>query len=295
MTAALLDHPWPLDAGLESGSDAYGVLPAFLELTRRYALTPVRFVSNDDYLQLLQRLSSRRGLASATIRRFADHFVRRSENAALAVPDPEPRPPLSDDWKRGLRDAMGDCGDWRNPQIVYPKVRRPVWPNTDEAWIRCSDCLNGFVEERLLICLEEYDSHRFAISDHDPWCHLEHRYPPENYRIQHPCVLPKPPDLCGVTLQELPGQLGIACGRGWRSRDHYHFVPAAGYAPLTIPKGKWRAGGAFELGRAEGRQRSGPIDHCGRVWEWDQNERHWDVQFPGDGYMRISHDGRDLG
>jgi len=295
MTAALLDHPWPLDAGLEAGSDAHGVLPSFLELTRRYGLTPVRFISNDDYLELLQRLSSRRGLASATIRRFADHFVRHTESWALAVPDPEPRSPLSDDWKHGLRDALGDCSDWRSPQIVFPKIRRAVWPDTDEVRIRCSDRPNGSVEERLLICLEEYDSHRFAITDHDPWRHLEHRHPPENDRIQHPCVLPKPPDLRGVALQELAGQLGNACRRGWRSEDRYHFVPAADYAPLTIPKGDWRTGRAFELGRAEGRTRSGPIDHCGRVWEWDHNERHWDVQFPRDGYMRVSHDGRNLG
>jgi hypothetical protein len=294
MTVALLDHPWPLDAGLDAGSEAVGVLLAFVELTRRHVLTPARFVPTHEYTELLQRLKDRKGSVSAAIRRFADHLVRHEHLDAFATPDTEPPPPLSDDWKRALRAAMDDLDNWRNPQIIFPQVRGTVWPKTPEVGIYCSDRADAPPEIRLLICLQDYESHPFAICDQDPWRHLERRLAPQGGRIIHPCTLPRHPDLHGVALPSLQEFLEAACRRGWRIGERYYFLPAADYEPLHVDKAAWRNGRAFNVVRAEGRERSGPVDHAGRVWEWDLPERHWDVQIPGDGYITVSHDGRLL-
>src|SRR5205823_5807246 len=103
MPVALLDHPWPLDAGLEPGSPAVGVLLGYENLLRRYLLRPARFVTTDEYQELMQNLGTRRGGGRQDIIRLAHQLLRIEEDGPLATPEPEPRPPLSESWKRALR------------------------------------------------------------------------------------------------------------------------------------------------------------------------------------------------
>jgi hypothetical protein len=63
---------------------------------------------------------------------------------------------------------------------------------------------------------------------------------------------------------------------------------------MSVDKANWREGRAFPVDRGAGRHWLGPVDYAERVWEWDINERHWDVQIPGNGYISISHDGQLL-
>jgi hypothetical protein len=294
MPRVLLDYPWTLDATLDAKSGAFGVLRKFDEFVRQHALTPVPFLEPLACSEALARLAVRRcGTAAAAIRRFAAHCVRHTQVGPLAVPIPEPR--LEDSWKRALRDELENANDWRRPQIIAPASRCQEWlPNVNEVPIQCADRPQSAALVRTLVPLEGYDASPYAISDQDPWRHLERLHPPkQGNRINHPCVLPRPPCLMGASLEDLEGQLEEAARLGWSIDGLYYFVPPADYRPFDVTSERWRSGYAFQRDRTKDKQRGGPVDYRGYIWVWDINERHWDVQM-GDGYIRVSHDGRRL-
>ncbi len=297
MTRLLLDHPWPIDAALDARSDGFQVLLKFDELIRRRDLplpvSPVPFVEAQEYYEALQRLRGR-SASAATVRRFSYHLIRNGDSVIRATPIPEPNPPLSDCWKRALRDELEYLENWRNPQIIFPEKRRADWPqNTSEVPIQCED-REGTVS-RVLASLEEYDSHPFAVPDMDPWRHLEWLKRPEpSARIDHPCRLPKPPILEGVPVEQLFQRLGAARAAGWNVNGRYYFIPPANCRPELVAKPDWRKGHAFELKTKDTKKgkKTGPIDWEGRVWAWDMvAKRHWDVQLPDGTHMNISHNG----
>lgn len=299
MPLALLDHPWPVHEGLEESSPAWGVLLKYADRIREHGLTPVPFLTEQQRLQLIEAISSRpegMGANGAAILRFAENLVRRAERTDEATPQCNPAPALSIEWKRALRDALDEPANWRDPHIVVPESRQSVWPHAHEVAIQCSDRPEAPPEIRCLVRIDDYQRHPFALTDLDAWQHLLHRNAPksENPRIQHPCILPRPRLLSGVALENLADRLPGACRAGWCVADRYYFIPAPDYAPMLVAKAHWREGRAFPVDRGARRHWFGPVDYAKRVWEWDINERHWDVQIPGNGYLKISHDGRVL-
>jgi hypothetical protein len=299
MTRLLLDHPWPVEAVNDSSSRGFKVLVKFWNLVQEQRAGAVKFIDIDVYNAAKSRVKNRLR-ADATAFRIAYHFVQDLANGPMAVPDPEPSPPLGLHWKRALRQELENPADWKTPQIVVAHVRRPAWQEqSPEVSIRCDDRPGAAPERRVLATLEEYGLHRFAVPDLDPWQALKViNAPSPGTRNNHPCVLPRPPCLAAVHLAELPSKLAEAAGAGWEIDGRFYFVPPVGYGPQSVDKRPWREGRAFEHAttpeRRAGKRRKGPLDHFGRIWAWDVDERHWDVQFPDGDYMRISHDGRWL-
>jgi hypothetical protein len=295
MTRLLLDHPWPIDAALDARSEGLGVLLEFAKLIQNRSLTPVPFIDHCEYSDAMLRLNTRRrGIVE--FMRFAHHCVRDAADGPLATPVPEPDPPPSRLWKQALREELENPANWRVPQIIVPKIRRDAWHiKTAEVPIRSEDRPDDAPDLRLLATLEEYASHSFAATDLDPWCAMEALHAPApGARIAHPCVLPKPPCLDGATLDEISAKLTEAHRAGCKLNGRHYFLPSITYRPETIDQRNWRSGRAFEHKRTPDLQRGGPVDYQDQIWAWDHIERHWDVQLPGGGYFRISHDGRYL-
>jgi hypothetical protein len=299
MTRLLLDHPWPVEAVNESSSPGFQILVKFWNLIQRQRASAVKFIDIDEYNEAKSRVRNKLR-ADATAFRITYNFVRDLADGPMAVPDPEPAPPLSPHWKRVLRQELENPADWKAPQIVVAKVRRSAWAEqSPEVSIRCDDRPGATPERRVLVTLEEYALHQFAVPDLDPWHALKFlNAPSPGARNNHPCILPRPPCLAVVELTDLPSKLAEAARAGWAIDDRYYFVPPVDYHPQFVEKRPWREGRAFEHATTpqprNGRRRKGPLDHFGQIWAWDVDERHWDVQLRNGGYMRISHDGRWL-
>lgn len=291
MTRLLLDHPWPLDQALCARSEAFKVLLEFKELVRKSGLAPVRFVQQIEFDNA--KLALGKSHAAAQILQFSYNLIRHEGNVIPATPEPEPIPPLSDFWKSALNDELGDMEDWRNPQIVVPEKRRAVWPNTAEVSIQSEDHPGTPPQDRVLVTLERYESHSFAVSDIDPWRHLEWLYPPEQgVANKNPCRLPRPPILNGVPLEELFEMLVNARRDSWKVNGNYYFIPSADWRPDQIAKPEWRSGYAFTREKVPGWKGPCPIDYKGQTWRWDRGERHWDVQVKP--RIRVRYDGLEL-
>jgi hypothetical protein len=290
MTAALLDHPWPLDQALDPQSDGFRVLDRFDELVRAEQLEIVRFISRDEYNKMWERIARTTGWAA--VGRFAAHFVRDDSPEPLAIPVDEPAG-LTLGWKSALREAMGDLQDWRNPQVIVASKRRQAWPPGDEVRIRVDDGSGPSYEDRALAQLETYRTHQFAVSDRNPW-DLQRVHPPvPGGQRQHPCMLPRPPILQRVRIEDLNDRLHVARARGWQIEGKHYFIPPGTWRTDQTRKQAWRTGRAFPYELLPVCKHPGPVDYAGRVWEWDRNERHWDVQAPAERF-RISHTGDPL-
>jgi hypothetical protein len=290
MSRALLDFPWPVKEAFDPRSACFGALFKFQQLTQRFHLTPVPFLSQQELDAVGQGMWRHSG--AAAILRFINHCVRHSAGAIIAKPMPEPDPPLDRNWKQALREELEE-DDWRRPQIVVSATRTDHWPHSNEISIVCEDRAEK-TYSRVLVRLDEYVRHPFAITDFDPWLNPQHHHPPgANPRTMHPCVLPRPLEVSGVSLVNLAGALEEARRLGWKRGAKYCFIPPTGYDPAAIDQQQWRKGRGFEWKRLTSNL-AGPIDYKGQVWAWDSGERHWDVQLVGGGYMTISHDGTDL-
>jgi len=296
MTHLLLDHPWPLNAALNaiSETEGRGVLLKFEKLITRLkqvddSISPVRFIEQQEYDSMLQQLKGKTS-AAANVRRFAYYLIRHNNSTNQATPFPEPKtkPPLSDCWKRALRDELDNLENWRNPQIIFPEVRRTAWPDTDEIEIKREDQKD--VVFRVIASLEKYDLHPFAAPDIDPWRHLDRLYPPEpGHPNNKPCWLPKPPILNHVPVEQLTEHLEVARKLGWQINDKYYYIPRSTCLPDQIKKHEWRNGYVFEREKVSGWKGPCLVDYNGVTWRWDSGERHWDVQLTP--RIRINYDG----
>jgi hypothetical protein len=287
MTRLLLDHPWPLNETLNARSNGFQVLLEFEKLVRRKRLIPLRFIEQHDYESAKQQLG--KSPVAAQILRFSNHLIRYNESVIRATPDPEPNPTLNDSWKRALRDELEHLENWRSPQIIFPEVRRSVWSTTDEIEIKCGD-RNGTVS-RVLASLEKYDSHPFAVSDLDPWRHLERLFPPTpGHPNNKPCRLPKPPILDQVPVEHLSERLEEARKQGCIIDGKYYYIPSDDCLPEQIAKPEWRSGYVFDRKKDPGWKGPCPIDYNGVTWRWDQGHRHWDLQVKPK-HISVSHTG----
>lgn len=297
MTRLLLDYPWPLDQALNPGSGGCKVLLEFEKLVRRKRLTPLPFIEQNDFESAKHQLG--KGPVAAQILRFSNHLIRNGENITRAIPNPEPTPALTDCWRRALRDELTHLENWRSPQIIFPEIRRSVWPTTDEIEIKCEDRTDSV--SRVLASLEAYELHPYAISDLDPW----------DVRCtavsgKHPCYLPNPlmpgkdpmqNDCYRVPIAQLLDELIEARRRGWDADGKYCYIPPANWRPEAISQMAWRQGRAFPRTLCPVRKQKGYSDFEGRIWLWHKGrgahigEDHWDVQFGGKEYFSVNHTG----
>jgi hypothetical protein len=219
-------------------------------------------------------------------------IVRWDGGTCQATPTSGPGD-LSTIWKCGLRDAMSQTNDWRSPQIIVPFSRRKNWPNGSEVeiWIQaCVGAVSSGPHNRVIAELETYPNHPHARADVDPW-NLAHRHPVPNAGVNHmahPCLLPKPPELRSISLSQLEAELRTL---KQEEGDKLYYLPRRNWSPIGITKDDWRNGRAFPYEQIDGHW--GFVDLNGIIWEWDNNERHWDVQLKP--YRRISHTGDEIG
>jgi hypothetical protein len=301
MTVLLLDHPWPLDAALDPSSEGFWVLLRFSDLVARRQLRPVPFVEPKHFAEVWSRIDYRHS-GIAAFMRAVNSYVRYDGGGNLATPVPEP-PGLTDSWKQALRESMDDLNDWRAPQIVVAHSRYASWGGTQEVAIQCAD--HGDLNyHRVLAVLDSYEAHPMAIADLDPWdVQRTSVAAPEALR-SYPCRLPRHPDLTEVALDNLQTALVRIRARGWEfstvnaaSRQtvfRYCFIPPENWNVDEVEKQEWRDGRAFPRKLAQHRNQVGYLDFEGRLWVWDRNERHWDVQNVDGTYVRISHTGDRL-
>lgn len=294
MTTLLLDFRWKLSAALDD-SEALFSLQAFENLWRRTGLQPAPFIEDQDQADMWQQTGQqgRRKNPDQALMRVLDHCCRSSTSTCRAIPDQGPQN-LRDSWKRALRDQLHDPSNWRSPHIVVPQKFRADWPTEDEVNVRCEPCGDLPVSgpyQRLLAILEKYEEHRLAIPDLDPWSNLKFKYSPDHGAPDdHPCVLPRPPMLESVRIEDLINSLSDARRQGWNVDGKYYYIPPDDWRPERICKSQWRNGYAFPQKNIDGWRGPTPIDFGGRIWAWDINERHWDVQI--DPRVKVSHVGK---
>lgn len=295
MTRLLLDYPWPLEAGLGPDPGPQNVLRDYLHLLERTKLIAVRFIEEEECVAFWKLLEGRKGRGRFDFVMRLIHHCKRNPGSLCRAAPLEPQN-LRESWKRALRDELGDLTDWRNPQIVVPTLRCSDWqPVGNEASIRCEPCEDqpASTHLRVLVVLEDYATHPFAISDIDPW-DLQRIHPPNlGVPRQYPALLPKPLLSKGIPLENLYAGLKICRRQGCAIEESYYFIPPEDFDPLGIDKDAWRKGRAFRYATAPDSDKSGPVDYNGIVWSWDDVERHWDVQTKPK-HMRISHTGKRL-
>ena len=291
----LLDYPWDIDAALGYEQEPMKAISDFFNLISKTGFDPVPFIDHQARENFFK--SNRFGGANRQLLiRFVKQCTRNNGGACRAAPDTAPTD-LRDSWKFALKDELGELLDWRNPQIVVPESRMSKWlPHVYEAAIRCEPC-NHMPEsgphDRVFTSLERYESHPYAVSDIDPWRHLEHLYPPTDDLLnKHPCCLPRPPILERTPIEDLLNLLIEVRRTGWKINGRYYFIPPADWDPSQITKEKWRAGYAFNREKIHGWKGPCPLDYNGVTWRWDKNERHWDVQT--NPYISVSHNGELL-
>lgn len=296
LTSLLLDFPWPLEAVLGEEAEPNFALQQFFGIVRQTGLAPVRFVDLAEQIALWENAEAmnKAGNQWSALYQLLEHCAREAAgNPCQARPQPEP-PGLRPSWKQALRDELLADPAWRTPQILIPRKRRAAWGNGDEATLICEKCghMAASTHRRVLVALEEYADHRFATSDFDPW-NLRRLHPGAG-EAEKPCRLPRPPMPPALPLGQLHDHIVEAERLRCRRNGKYYYVPPTNWHP-DADQHRWRAGEAFPQGTAEGRSRSGYLDCEGKVWEWDDGERHWDVQYGGrDNYVTVSHDGRVL-
>jgi hypothetical protein len=292
--SVLLDE-WTVRSAVDDGSASWvanDALRTFEDtILRRRGLPPVRFVAEDEYALLLELVSRGRfSRIKQNLLRLLPHFVRTDALTVPAAELPDGPPDLSDSWLRALGAAIDAAPDaWRAPQIIYPSARRADWPQGDDIAGRSAG--GGF--RRPLVPLERYEEHPHACADWDPWDQRHLHRPTPGRDEGKPRLLPRPPELREVLLRDLAPALDVARRsprqRGEGGARRWCYVPAAGWDPAALGCEKWRLG-AFPRGNLN--RRGGYLDVDDRVWHWDGNERHWDVQLDDCGdYRRVSHDG----
>jgi hypothetical protein len=224
---------------MNAGSDAHKVLLDFEKLVRRYGLAVVPFVDDDARATALQRLRGRTS-AHASARRFFEHCVRRAPAGPLATPLTQVDLSLTSMWRQALRAELRDPDVWRVPQIIVPKSRHDAWPNSDEVQVRREDEPEAPPRVRVLARLDHYGEHPHAASDIDPWACLEKLYKPEpGARMQHPCLLPKPPCLQEVPNQALADGMARAQTLGWIHNGRYYYLPPLEHNLDEVTKEQW--------------------------------------------------------
>ena len=301
--SALLDHPWALEKTLHPGSPAHGVLLAFSQVVRNHGLRIVPFVDPAEYSGALARLN-RLDNRSVAWRQFAHHCVRYEGDAGSSLATPVPEPPyLTMCWKHALGEEIETSQDWRCPQVVIPAARRELWPKEPEVEIRADNAVDSTTITRVLVVLEEYHAHPFALSDIDPWDLRRAGNVVRTGGTDHVCRLPKPVAVLELPWDRLSEGLARARSEGWKADGRYAFIPPDDWRPEVVSKDACRRGRAFPWDRkadSKGRLRGpGPMDYEGRVWEWDETHGHWDVQLgavgpSGKDYVRVSDTGVEL-
>jgi hypothetical protein len=309
MVKLILDFPWSIDEALEADPRPLQAIEDFLNFFSQLAhlgLEPVRFIYQQEQEVFWPLLATRRSGAHAIILRFLNHVaVQAAGGPYRAIPTPGPND-LRPTWQVALRDEMADLNNWRTPQIIVCAERWAQWErfvHDSEAAIALEDRPGDGVHHRVVVVMQSYDhkqayqyyedyrGHKHALADLDPW-DLRRIHPSmADRRVDHPCRLAKPPELEGLPLYKLNSEIDVARGRGWQRHDRFYYIPP-GHWRLTQVQGKaeWRAG-VFPTDRAANGRGPGPIDYLGQVWDWDENERHWDVQLRNGTYKRITHEG----
>ncbi len=296
----LLDFPWELAAACGHDPVPQKVIKDFIDLWSDTDLEPVRFIGPkecaDLYTSISQSGSGRN--VHQLLNRFLTHCVRNTNGTGYpAVPIPEPLG-LRDIWKCSLGEELNDLTDWRNPQIIVPRGRRSAWQVGDDIELHCDQCSGEpVIRRRVLAVLEDYATHRFTMSDRDPW---DVRCIAPN--AQHPCYLPNPllpgsdplqNDLSRIPIEQLCEKLAAERKR-WGAGGKYWFRPPTDWRPECVLQEAWREGRAFPRRLVGERGQIGYLDSEGRVWLWDRNEHHWDIQQGGSNYIRVNHTGDKL-
>jgi hypothetical protein len=289
MIRALLDCPGSLTEILAT-SEGSQVLLDFDSLLKDEGLDPVPFLTPEEHIAWRVNPPSGLRTARGAIERLLMRIVRWEGGTCQAIPTSGPRD-FSTIWKCGLRDAMSLTNDWRSPQIIFPASRRRDWANKSEVDIQieaCGEIAPSGPHNRLIAELEAYSDHPHAKSDADPW-NLRHTLSTQPINCnKNPCMLPKPPELRYVDLEDIPARLN---GVNRSEKDKWYYIPPSNWDANSISKTSWRRGRAFPYGEKNGR--SGWIDERQFVWHWDLDHvsGHWDVQLDNGGHVNVSHTG----
>ncbi len=301
VTRLLLDFPWDLDAILQDDAAPSFALQQFVDLIRRTGLAPVPFIEQGEEAALWQKIEQFHAGADAwaALMPFL-HECRREAAGTCEAKPAEPEPScLRPSWKCALRDELVDRRSWRNPQIIVTKDRHPDWRRQEEVdlyCLKCGDQEASGPHRRVVAVLEDYDAHRFASADLDPW-DLRRLYPPKpDAARQHLCRLPKPPMRQPVGLDLLYDEIVLACRNGCRlSGGRYFYIPDPGWRLDDIDSHEWREGRAFPRRKSPERDQMGYLDYEDHIWVWDRHEQHWDVQWGGkNNYITVNQEGKIL-
>lgn len=292
----LIDHPWNLDAVLDAASDGFDVLRRFNNFVRGdHNRQPLAFIEPQEYEEAWQKVVDGdypKTIGLAFFFNFAYDYVRYRGSEEEAHPRGT-APALKANWRRALRDGLGDGADWRSPQIIITKPRQQLWQNRE---IEIEFHVDGVDhrQHRVIAVLEEYDDHPYAISDFNAWD--LRKYDSQQGGRRNPCRLPMPPVVRGSCIEDLAGTLARARAEGWVIGGRHYYIPPAHWDPVTIGKGPWRDCRAFPQKPRSHYRSPRPVDYENREWVWDHDETQWDVQTGprrGD-VIRVSHTGERL-
>ena len=306
MIKLLLDFPWRIDAALNADPRPLHVMRDFLSLLAHVPFEPVRFVYQDEVTLFYEELRGHHGRWVAEVIRFLSHVEAQEQGGAHhAIPLNGPND-VRHPWQIALRDEMGDLSNWRTPQIIVCADRSQLWEQCvqdHEAAIALEDHPNEGAHRRVVVVMQSYDhkqvpkyqedyrAHKYALADVDPW-DLRRKHPAiAGGRLNYPARLPKPPELEAIKPHNLQSEIDEARKRSWRRGGRFYYIPPGIWEFTQVnQKHEWRSG-AFPVDRARNGRGPGPLDYLGQIWDWDEQERHWDVQLTDGTYLRITHEG----
>ncbi len=296
-----------IDPRLVTPTNDVQLLAAFRKLrsvfTRDPFSRPIRCIDVQD---LLNAASSRAGgAAKAEMMRLMSEFTRYelSGTGRAAV---TPRPAVAAEaWEEALYEETeaDECAAWRTPWILVSKRHATEWPPEGDVEI-----IEGRGQSRRRLAhIETTSKDPEFWHDVDPWlfrCSIVHRplgSELEAPRRDHRHCLPKPPKVgAAASWTELETLLvPWRKGSSWLVpgvTEYAYFIPSTHWVSSINVRTPWRGRSIFETGSKStpaGRL-NGPRDAGGRIWSWDTNENHWDVQHENEGnmkYWRVLPDG----
>ena len=310
MTTILID-PWVADFSENDQSANYNRIYSIRVLLKLQQSTPLefaRFLDADFLSDFHTRYRSVfRGESGRIFFRFLSHL--ELDGASESEPAEFISEPIPDNcnetWCSVLAEhaESEDAPVWRCPMVMVPDVRHAEWPQGHVINFNVA----GGTRVRNLVRIERYEDHPHFQPDLDPWRLQACGKPDEGTRdrdVRRPTLkrLPRPPEIpVKLSFEELRRILQGDVASTNADGTELYFVPEpTGWNPEVYDKDSWRGCRVFDkrvvsFYRSPRRGQSGYLDQKGRIWVWDIEKNHWDVQLhDGREHRNVSHTGRIL-
>lgn len=316
MKPCYLIDPWLVELKADDSTEVrFNRLTALRQLKTvhvKYGMKPVKFIDRELRESILNNHHNFQRQEWAEVGRLISHIVLSNilDDRRIKILDSPFPSLLPAQWINALAESGRDSSppNWRTPAIVFSGARTSSWPNPGDSARELNYEIVGTTKPiaRNLVCIERYDEHTYFEPDLDPWRigvvgtlgriasgaigerrESSRRLPRPLHRLPLDLTLTE-------IVEELQNRMDWSCDEKGKA----YFLPSQAWDPRIIDRDDWRENEIkiFPSGTVMrgGKKIRGNVDRNGRIWLWDPKENHWDVQWPGGDYTRVSQDGTVL-